>query len=185
MNFKNRIFVLRHGESENNILGVESTDLVSDDYSLTKFGVEQIQGEIERYLVGGEAFELVFCSPFRRTVETARIVVEACGVEFIVEDRLHEVNIGDFNGTPYGVSDVFVGEHGEEVAFPNGESVLDVKIRFRELMAEIESKFENKKILLVTHGGCLDYFLTDLYPNFNFAEYWIDYNRGRKLFELT
>jgi broad specificity phosphatase PhoE len=39
-----RVSVLRHGESENNVLGIECTDLVNKDlYGLTPVGVEQIE----------------------------------------------------------------------------------------------------------------------------------------------
>ena len=66
-----RISVLRHGESENNLLDVDCADIANRDlYGLTAQGIEQVQS------VAAEEheFDKILHSPLRRAVESAHIL---------------------------------------------------------------------------------------------------------------
>ncbi len=65
------ISVLRHGESENNLLGIDCADIANKDlYGLTAEGIKQI----ERVAAGQHEFDIILHSPLRRAVESAHIL---------------------------------------------------------------------------------------------------------------
>ena len=59
---QNHFFAIRHGESENNVLGIDSTKLENKyQFSLSEHGRKEIEIEAERF----KDFDLIISSPFR------------------------------------------------------------------------------------------------------------------------
>ena len=79
-------------------------------------------GKQEAGRVDGGKFDVIIASPFLRAQETATIIRK----DFEMDERLHEV-----------------GSHEDGQA---------LRRRMGEFLFEIESKYQNKKILLVSHG---------------------------------
>lgn len=149
----NKYFVMRHGEAENNVKNVASSSY-KDWAHLTEKGKGQIKKQAEAHK--GEQFDFIFASDFVRTKETAEFFAKEVGypVEKIIYDkRLEEVNVGDFTGK--SITDYHTYFSTLEEKFtkrpPHGENLADVKERVMSFLYEIEEKYQNKKILIVTH----------------------------------
>lgn len=149
----NSYFVMRHGETENNVKKIVSSDPTSN--TLTEKGKEEIRKSVQ--MLKDFGIEMIYTSPFLRTKETARIVAEALGItpESIISDsRLGELDFGSLSGKPekdfYAYREEYASHFTEPM--PGGESYADAKRRFGAFIYEIESSVKNKKVLIVTHG---------------------------------
>ncbi|MDO8590080.1 MAG: class I tRNA ligase family protein [bacterium] len=80
------------------------------------------KGKKEAEKINGTKFDLIFSSPFLRARETAEIIAK----DFIQDERLRETG-------------------------PN-EDGTQIQHRVGEFMFEIESKYKNKNILIISHG---------------------------------
>ncbi len=147
--------VIRHGEAEHNLTETWSPIPGVND-ALTEKGREQIKKVAE--ILKGEV-DIIVASPFNRGQESAKIIAEIIGIpstEIITEPRVGEWNIGsDFSGKP--MEDYFIVRNKAEDRYHfkhgDGESYADVFTRSAQFLYEIEKKYEDKRILVVTHGG--------------------------------
>ncbi len=149
----NKYFVMRHGRAQNNELNVASGK-AENQHHLTEDGREMVLKNAKEFK---EKVDLIFVSPFVRTKETAEIVRETLGVSsesVIVDERLRELNFGEFEGKS-------IDEY--QKVYPNtpdlfdkhpsgGENEQDVKKRVGDFLYEIENKYSGKTILIVSHG---------------------------------
>jgi isoleucyl-tRNA synthetase len=152
----NKYFVMRHGGTEANIKDSISFKEQSGD-KLTATGREQVaQNAIK---ISNEKIDLIITSPFTRTRETAEIIKEKLGLkqnQIIFDAHLSEINVGNFDGKNWDEYHKHLvgtgkGWFGHKVA--NGESLLEVSHRTGEVIYELENKYKDKNILIVTHGG--------------------------------
>jgi len=162
INLKNRYFFLRHGK---NIHQTELKDIAyhwPDDNppcSLIEEGREGVKETAK--LLKDKQIDLVFCSDILRCRETAKIVAEVIGFDenkIIYDTRLRDWNWGDFGGKPKVEFWNFYNNDkmkAFDIPTPNGESWNQCKERLIKFLNEIESNFENKNILLVSHGDPL------------------------------
>ncbi len=160
---KNKYFVMRHGEAENNAKNIYSSD--RNKNHLTEKGKSQVHETVEHLkntcLRRQEKITQIFCSPFLRTRETADIVAEKIGFpkeNIIIDERLHELEFGEFGERP--VQDYWDFMEGKTWTFdtkiPGGESFQDGKRRFGEFLYDIDQKYKNETILIVSHGLSLE-----------------------------
>ncbi|MCC7500807.1 class I tRNA ligase family protein [Candidatus Nomurabacteria bacterium] len=124
----NRYFVMRHGESQNNVANV--LDLTGDpDNHLTERGRKQAAHAAAD--LRKENIDLVITSPFVRAQETARIVQNELGLSdsaLMVDERICETDKEDDSAR------------------------LEVRRRVGEFMFDIERRYVGKNILIVSHG---------------------------------
>jgi broad specificity phosphatase PhoE len=179
---KNNFFVIRHGESENNILEIDSCKLENkDQFGLSKRGKKEIELEANKF----KDFDLIISSPFRRAKETAKIFAKTSECKVIEDELLREVDVGDFELCKYKLSDAFFEEHNNEsVPYPNGESLLDVKNRTMKFLELTNQIYNDKKILIVTHGWIVFYLLRITDKNFDSERYLKNYDEARYVLEL-
>lgn len=147
----NNYFVIRHGEAENNVLGVGSTK-VSNPHHLTEKGKEQVFGAIEE--LKKNKIDLIISSPFVRTKETAEIIAGEFGIkEVIFDDRIMETQIGDFEGKNNEEYHKYFESQEEKFTKnpPNGENLTELKNRVGDFIYDIDKKYSDKNILIVTH----------------------------------
>ncbi len=150
----NKYFVMRHGEADNNIVDICSAN-PSHPHHLTETGKTHVHESAE--ILKNENIDLIIRSPFVRTRETADIVAEDLGVpkENIVEDdRIGEFGFGDLDLRPFAeYLELRKGrEYDMDFKLPHGESLLEAKRRFGDFIYDIEGKYKNRNILIVTHG---------------------------------
>jgi probable phosphoglycerate mutase len=160
MQLQNHFYVIRHGESENNLLGIESCRIETQTkYGLTDEGREQVN----RALASAPKFDAIYTSPFRRTIETAQIMAEAQELELSIEFLLHEFKLpSELDQQPYEIAESVI--HAPENNFnrtPIGDSEsFDIQFdRLKNLLLELDKQHENETILLVTHGSPVEAFI--------------------------
>lgn len=164
----NQYFVMRHGGTEGNERDRVSYKNQAED-NLTSSGRQQIAESIEK--IDGK-IDLVISSTFTRTRETAEIIKDKLGLtddQVIFDERLIEINPGDFDGKNWAEYHAYVSStrpHWFSSKIPNGESFQDVARRVGGVLYEIENKYRGKNILIVTHGGpaWLLYVTAGLFP---------------------
>ncbi|MDP3402459.1 MAG: class I tRNA ligase family protein [bacterium] len=156
----NRYFVMRHGESTNNLLEINSTDLggAETEHHVTDLGRETVKASVARHV--DAPFDLVFVSPFTRTQETAEIIAKTLNLapeQVVTDSRLREISVGEFEGKTYAEYRSFFASPAERFTKTpeGGENCNNVRRRVGELLYEVEGLYTGKKILFITHGDVL------------------------------
>ncbi len=108
----------------------------------------------------GEGVAALWASPLLRAAETAQIVAEVLGLAVQTDDRLREIDVGDWAGRPYAE---VMAEHPGELErwaagdlafrFPGGESLEEQKVRVVAALEEIRAG--DVPALVVCHGGVI------------------------------
>jgi broad specificity phosphatase PhoE len=149
-----RIFIARHGQAENNVLGIISSD-PNRPHHLTEIGRKQAE-EVGARLIS-EKIDLIYVSPFVRTQETAKIIATKIGLsedKIITDIRLHEVYTGELDGKSDAEYQKFFGSREEKFdkTPPGGENHTDAKRRMTECLYDVYEKNPGKNILIVSHN---------------------------------
>ena len=181
MILNNNYYIVRHGESENNVTDTESSKLENkDQFGLTQIGKETMEKEAKNY----NDFDIIYTSPFRKAKETAKIFAEYSKCPCTEDLRLREVDMGDFELQGYAKTDQFRSENSKHIPFPNGESLADTEKRVIEFFNENNQKHKNMKILIVGHGGTIKTIFAYLNINIGWELYKKEYNYGRRVLKL-
>jgi isoleucyl-tRNA synthetase len=145
----NEYFLMRHGESQTQIKHI--IDSGSGNYKLTTLGKDFVKNQAKKLIK--EKIDLIFASPVLRTKQTAEIVSEILNKEVIFDERLKEINLGELSGKNVKIyHDTFrTYESRFENAPYGGESLRDLRSRIWNFISEIENKYQNKKILIISH----------------------------------
>ena len=160
MAMENQYFILRHGESLKNVRGFESCWPEKRRVPLTVKGRKQINQVAKK--AKKEKIDLIFASDLLRTKQTALIVGKELKLKPKSDKRLREVNIGDFNGQPIEIFGKFWNdgkrlsplEHYArryKIPAPHGENYKDVEERLLNFIKEMEKRYKDKNILIVSH----------------------------------
>lgn len=156
---KNNYFLMRHGESEDNIGGnlINSKDININP--LTEEGILQVKDSI-KYLKD-KKIDLIIYSPFLRTKQTGQIIAEELGLtkESVLEDdRIKELQAGDYDRKSWEefIENFSSTKEKFEKNIGEAESWEDVRKRVMEFIYDIDSKYEGKNILIVGHGAPLN-----------------------------
>ncbi len=153
---KRRIFLIRHGETEFNRLGVFRGRYEVD---LNSGGRKQA-GEIAHALES-ESIGFLLTSPLGRATETADIIAAVLGIDYRVDEAFNNIDLGSWQGVPKHLvmrdySDLWRRwiTEPEEMRIPNGETVEEVRERaFRRLEEIVDEPGGNFGI--VTHRSVL------------------------------
>lgn len=156
MRFDNHLYVMRHGQSENNVLEIESCHLETQlKYGLTELGIEQTQAAAQT----APRFDCIYTSPFRRAQETAQIVAEVQGLSPIVEPLLREYNMAHFDERPYSEAEIFIQNPDNNLnhtPIPGGDSFDTVHERMTTALSTINQAPQETHILIVSHGAPIE-----------------------------
>ncbi len=149
----NTYLMVRHGEAENNVLGVVSTE-AENEHHLTERGIAQITEAA--HALKGRGITKIISSPLVRTRETAERVAEAIGYskdDIVYDARFAEWQLGELNGKP--VKDIWQVCPTYEERFTNacagGETLVAMKRRIGEVLYELERTYVHETILIVGH----------------------------------
>ena len=144
-----QLILVRHGQTDANAAGLL---LGRTDPPLNEAGRAQAAEIAAR--VAGFGPERVITSPLLRTVETAEIVGAACGLPVTVEDRLVEVDYGEYDGLPFAeLPSHLVRRWRIEADFapPGGERLSSVGVRMAALGSEILADLGTAPVVAVSH----------------------------------
>ncbi len=153
----NKYFVMRHGEAENNVLNIYSSNLKK--HHLTEQGRKEVVEAADG--IKSKKITKILCSPFLRTKETAEIIAEKIDFpkdKIIYDDRIRELEFGDFSGKLGKEYCDYMKSKGWEfdVKIPGGESFQNAKNRFGEFLYEIDKKYKNETVLIISHGFAIE-----------------------------
>lgn len=121
------IIFSRHGQTAHNRDGLL---LGRHDAPLTEYGTAQAAAMAEA-LTSMTPTE-VFSSPLRRAVATASVVADALGLDVRVDERLVELDYGDWDGRSHdeiSAEDWIRWRDDSDFAPPGGESLATVRAR--------------------------------------------------------
>ncbi len=151
---RNKYILLRHGETkyqEENIPVIYSKE-ENPTIPLTGNGKEKIKKVAKELKT--KSIDLIYSSPFKRAEQTASIIAEELGLKVNFDKRLIDTDFGIFHGRPITeYYDYFTKEKDRFLErSPQGENWTDVQERVLEFIKEIDKKYKDKKILIVSHG---------------------------------
>ncbi|MBL8160653.1 MAG: histidine phosphatase family protein [Anaerolineae bacterium] len=113
----------------------------------------------------------LYSSDLRRALETAQLIVEPLDFQPILDERLRERNIGDWQGlTPDEMQNWFPDEYArlmedpDNFRVPGGESRADVRKRMRAAFDDIIAQAAGETVAIMSHTTAINALLTDLLP---------------------
>lgn len=110
--------------------------------------------------LGGEGLAAVYSSPLERAVETATPIAEAAGVELSIDDGLHEIDFGAWNGAAFDDLegdprwDVWNRERAGARA-PGGESMADAQARVVGWLSRMVEDHPDRTLAAVSHADVI------------------------------
>ena len=150
----NKYFVLRHSESEcfKKEIGVSKPG--KDLCPLTKKGREQTKKAAQE--LKKEKIDIIFASDVLRTKQTAEIVGKELGIKVKFDKRLREINFGIYDKKPLKEWRGFWQNRSNKLTKKpplGGENYTNAKKRMYRCLQDIDKKYKDKKILIVSHSG--------------------------------
>ena len=148
------IIFLRHAQAENNVDRVLAGR--REGIPLTKKGVQQAK-KIASFLTPLK-ISVIYSSPIERALHTAKIMADKLDVNYRIDQRITEIEMGNFSGMNYEdmfakYGNVFLRFYqNDPVIEKNGvETFSNVKKRVLEMVNHCSAIHEGKNVLLVTH----------------------------------
>ena len=168
------LILVRHGESQGNVAAAAAyeqrleaieIDERDADVELSSAGREQA-GALGLALAASaddERPQVVWCSPYVRALQTARIALEAADLDLSVrvDERLRDRELGILDRLTFtGVQ----ARHPEEAELrkrlgkfyhrpSGGESWADVALRLRSVLADLDRAEDGRRVLVVCHDA--------------------------------
>jgi broad specificity phosphatase PhoE len=153
-----RLVLVRHGQTESNVAFV--LDSRPPGPPLTEEGRRQAERIAER--LAGEPVVAVYASTAVRAQQTAQPIAAAHGLEVVVADGVHEVDVGDFEGrSDQAAIEQFIGVyrawHAGDLVLPvpGGESGQQLLDRFLPVVERIRQEHPDGVVVLVSHGAAI------------------------------
>ena len=148
------IIFLRHGQAENNTKRILAGR--TEGVPLTKIGIEQAE-QIGKYLKPID-ISAIYSSPIERANNTAKIVAESNSIDYKLDERLTELDMGKFTRMSY---DKIFAKHGNVflkfysndpiISKYNVETFPHVQKRVMDMLDYTIKKHDQENVLLVTH----------------------------------
>ncbi|MCR4868736.1 MAG: histidine phosphatase family protein [Lachnospiraceae bacterium] len=148
-----KIWIIRHGQTK---LNAQHLMQGCYDEPLNEVGIQQAKETRKR--IGDIHFDAVYSSPLQRAKATACIVGDITEDKLIVDERIKEVNFGDYELCPYDKMGLKMSLYWAlPEIFPAPRTVETVKemvARTSDFLKELEQKdYEN--VLVACHGGIM------------------------------
>ena len=151
------IYLIRHGATEANLKRPYVLQGRRSDLPLSEIG--RRQAEAARRALHGRPIERFFCSPLRRTVQTAEIVAEPHGRPVQRVEGLIECDVGRWEGLSWDAISQQDREHWEAfeadpgmVSYAGGESYYGVQCRVVPAIEQLLHDQAAGDLAIVTHN---------------------------------
>lgn len=159
-----KIYLLRHGETAYSQSGAYCGAL---DPELTAEGSLMAQAFADAYRL--IPWAEVYVSPMKRTIATARPLCDALGLPMQIRDGLREISYGAWEGREQeDVKQHHEHDHIRWLTEPawnpptGGETAVQVASRALPVITEIEAKYKDGNILVVSHKATIRIILCSL-----------------------
>ena len=157
---KTTIFLIRHGQSEINILRPRRIGGMKSNAQLTQTGIEQ--AKLTSELVREFTFHAFYSSPLDRALKTAEIIAAPHGKPVEKIRGFIENDCGRWEGLSYDeimkndreYYDKWMAD-SEVVPFPEGENYQQVLDRALAALDEIIKRHPGETVLIVSHNAVL------------------------------
>lgn len=150
-----KIYVIRHGLTELNKKKVVNGQI---DEPLAPEGIEDAKTAIS---LTPKSIKQIYTSPLLRAKQTAGIINSKLNCPISIHTHLSEIHMGTLAGKSWDdmESGLELKKKHRSIQFDyrpyGGESSEDVKKRVITFLKEINNKFKNYEVLIVTHGGII------------------------------
>ena len=155
MKFNNKYYILRHGQALSNKNNVLSCWPEKGRFPLTLKGRKQIRESAEK--LKNKNIDLIFTSDVLRTKQSSEIVSKILKIKPKFDKRLREYNFGIFNTKSAEEFGKVFPHNNLEIRFTKkpkkGETYVEIKRRMYDFLKEINNKYKDKNILIISHEG--------------------------------
>jgi broad specificity phosphatase PhoE len=168
------ILMVRHGESEANILQEFSNRSLK--HPLTERGISQTTALAQT--LADRKIQKIYSSPILRAQQTSMILAEQFHVEIEIEPALREFDVGIYEGRSdedawvkyRDVVQAWIHDEKFEEKLEHGESFVDQVDMFEPFLKKIVETYTDidDAIMLVSHGGLIRCMLPHLIANLSF-----------------
>ncbi len=148
------IIFLRHAQAENNTKRILAGR--TEGVPLTKAGIEQAES-IAKYLKPLN-ISAIYSSPIERASHTAEIVAKNNSLDYELDDRLTEIEMGRFTRMNYDdmfakYGNIFLKfyENDPVIAEHEVETFPEVQRRVLDMVTHVVKKHKNENVIFVTH----------------------------------
>lgn len=167
-----KIFMVRHGRTilniENKYQGVSQTDL----HYLGMQDIASVACKLESLLRTNKDAKHLYCSPLRRAVESAHIIIdhlENIDIIYSEVEELKERDCGLWEGLTKEEAqaqfpEIYSQYRNDKVntRLPNGESIKDVQCRVVPIVKSLENG-----MILVSHQTTIRVLIEAFFPEFH------------------
>ncbi|MEN9203450.1 MAG: histidine phosphatase family protein [Thermostichus sp. DG02_2_bins_29] len=159
-----RLYLLRHGETPYSRSGGFCGIL---DPDLTPEGEQMAHAFAAAY--AGIPWQALYTSPMKRTLTTLQPLAEKTGLEMQIREGLREIHYGEWEGKTHPeVRESYTEDYLRWMTEPawnpptGGETAVQIANRAMPVIAEIEEKYSNGNVLIVSHKATIRIILCSL-----------------------
>ena len=156
------ITIIRHAETVYNKNKVFAGRI---DCELSPKG---IQDTIDRFDYKKEDFDVYYCSPLKRSIDTLNLIIRDID-EINIDNRIIEISIGDWEGKKKESfpKDLVLEYRMGLYTPPNAETSQEVDYRVSSFISELFELYDDDtKILVITHNGVMRSIKRNFIPNY-------------------
>ena len=170
---KTTFYIVRHGETEANVLDRFYTEQENLEMGINDKGREQAQSAAEYFAEHEIVVDKAFSSQMQRAIDTAHIIAETNSFPAPVQDkRINEQELGDYYGRTWKEFEIEHPDLAPEWDFRpvGGEAMTDMRDRLYDFLKENHA---GDAVIFVTHGAVIELLLkhfTDMSLEFRCAE---------------
>ena len=172
------IYLVRHAETidENGIRNTnEDSQMINEKEILSVYGEEQSKRLSENVELNN--IDVIWSSSYTRAKATAKYIANNNGLSINLDSNLSERKLGNLKELGEFMKDKNTRDPSQEQLLDrkfktsDGESAEDTRQRMTKFFNGILKKYEGKKIVVVSHGGAIKFFLLN----------WCEVNENTKL----
>lgn len=146
-----KIYVVRHGQTNYNVLGLHNIDPAVDVH-LTEVGVAEAKAVAEK--LKNKVLDVIYVSELPRTRQTTEVINEKRGLPMMVDRRLNDIDAG-FEGKT--VDEYHARRDAAKDAFtfkmPGAESPEEVYERTKSFLNDLkQTNYQNVLIVTSKHN---------------------------------
>ena len=172
------VYLIRHAETvqENGIRNTnEDSQMINEKEILSVHGEEQSKRLSENIELNN--IDIIWSSSYTRAKATAKYIANNNNLPINLDSNLNERKLGNLKELGEFMKDKKTRDPSQEQLLDrkfktsDGESAEDAGERMTEFFDRILKKYEGKKIVVVSHGGSIKFFLLN----------WCNVNQDVKL----
>ena len=172
------VYLIRHAETaqENGIRNTnEDYQMINEKEILSVHGEEQAKRLSENIELNN--IDIIWSSSYTRAKATAKYIANNNNLPINLDSNLNERKLGNLKELGEFMKDKKTRDPSQEQLLDrkfktsDGESAEDARERMTEFFDRILKKYEGKKIVVVSHGGSIKFFLSN----------WCNVNQDVKL----